>query len=149
MILIFLKAASKFFSEVIIVRNSDSEKMSAIILLCLSLGVYNFPKTTTVMVALYGWYAWNVYKLWCIDFKERFPRENKSSPSNKDVPPPHHEGHNKSGGDSINRGGGRTLRQMGRRLRKVSHSKCQCIGKSIALLVWHPLYLMILIPYRR
>ena len=124
-----LEQASKIASEVIIVRNSGSLKLSAFILLCLCLGVNNFPKTTMLMVALFGWYAWNVYKIWCSDFKDRSPREERNSPSNKDVPLLVTRKRRMKRQHSLfwrqKRDEGMA---KGQRILKVSHSVCQCIG---------------------
>ena len=107
--------------RLLMVRESDSLKLAAFILLSLLLAILHFPKTSIIFGALYGLYAWNCYKIWCSDFKQRFPRENHSSPSHKDVPRPILDQFGKNTTDGLN--------EKGRRLRKVSHSNCKCVGK--------------------
>ena len=103
----------KIVSMVVMVRESDSLKLAAFILLSLLLAILHFPKTSIIFGALYGWYTWNCYKTWCSDFKQRFPRENHSSPSHKDVPRPSHDQFGRNTIDGLN--------EKGRRLQKVSH----------------------------
>ena len=111
----------KIVSMVVMVRESDSLKLAAFILLSLLLAILHFPKTSIIFGALYGWYTWNCYKTWCSDFKQRFPRENHSSPSHKDVPRPSHDQFGRNTTDGLN--------EKGRRLHKISHSNCKCVGK--------------------
>ena len=70
------------------VRNPDSLKLLAFILLFMFLGICYFPLTLFAIVALYGCFVCHVYIIWQKDFKaeNRVPREDAASPSNKDAP---------------------------------------------------------------
>ena len=64
-----------------------SRKFVCIILVSVSLGLYNMPETMLVFAYLYVWYALNVYNLWKKDFRDkRVPREDPASPSYKERP---------------------------------------------------------------
>ena len=64
-----------------------SRKLVCIIIVSVSLGLYNMPETMLVFAYLYTWYALNVYSLWKKDFRgKRVPRDDPASPSYKERP---------------------------------------------------------------
>ena len=76
------------FLRFFIVRNTDSLNLLAFILLFLLLGIWYFPLSLFTIVVLYGCFVCHAYIVWQNDFKveNRVPRDNATSPSNKDVP---------------------------------------------------------------